>query len=157
MQELKHQERKMLENVAMVKAAPPSLAVIVSLSPAKLSALERAQKFIDGLAAGKTVIGLAQELNVSPMTLYRDFDEWMKTNGPAHLQVEWLKLYEQLKLTNPEKALECLTRLLCKVMEKEAKIEVNMSSTKNLTIIKMWQPNAANGKTEGSNPAVLPI
>lgn len=105
-----------------------------TLTPAKLNALERADKFIEGLKEGKSVVQLAKELEVDRATLYRDFDEWLKTSGPAELYCEWLRDCASLKEANPEKVLDCKTRLLCKVFEKQSKVELNVTSQTAITI-----------------------
>lgn len=110
-----------------------------TVTPAKLSAFERAQKFIDGLKQGKSVVFLAQELEVDRATLYRDFDEWLKTSGPAELYVEWLRDSEELKKLKPEKVLECKTRLLCKILEKQAKVEVNVTNQTAVSVSECTQ------------------
>jgi hypothetical protein len=100
---------------------------VVTVTPAKFGAFERSQKFIDGLKLGKSIIQLAKDLDVDRATLYRDFDEWLKTSGPAYLQTEWLQAYEVMKLQNPVQAFVGLTRLVMKILEKQARIEVNVS------------------------------
>ena len=53
----------------------------------------------------------AEKAGLSRQTAYRYFDRWKQSEEAKLVDVEWWQLFLALKDDNPEKALECLTRL----------------------------------------------
>jgi hypothetical protein len=112
---------------------------------------ERRQKLIEKILQGKTISQIAKEIGVDRTTLYRDFDDWIKTDECQYIHTEWLRLYQQLKTENPEKAFDGLTKLLSMYVKKEPEINVNVdvtqktSNTANLIVnIEDYSPDEVN-------------
>jgi AcrR family transcriptional regulator len=97
------------------------------VTPKQLAILERQNRIVAAILQRKDITVIAKELGVDRATVYRNFEEWAKTEQAAHLQIEWLQQYEQMKLDDPFRAFEALTKLVMKLIEKQAKIEVNVN------------------------------
>ena len=104
-------------------------------TPKQLSIQERRNKVIALILQRVAVTDIAKQLNVDRSTIYADFEEWVKTEQANHLLIEWHQQYEKRK-DDPEsdKAFDNLTKVVMKIMEKQAKIEVNVSQTTNIDI-----------------------
>ena len=101
-------------------------------SPIKLSMEARRQEVINLLLKRKDVTEIAKILGVDRKTIYTDFQEWAKTEQATHLQIEWLNQYEMMKVANPEEAFAALTKVMMKLVEKQAKLEVNLTNQTNI-------------------------
>ncbi len=77
---------------------------------------------------------IAKKLGVDRKTVYNDFTEWAKTEQATHLQIEWLNQYEMMKVANPEEAFAALTKVMMKLVEKQAKVEVNLTNETNILL-----------------------
>jgi predicted DNA-binding protein (UPF0251 family) len=95
---------------------------------------------------------IAKKLGVDRKTVYNDFTEWAKTEQATHLQIEWLNQYEMMKVANPEEAFAALTKVMMKLVEKQAKLEVNL--TQNNMIKTEFNLNT-DGLSEADKNAVI--
>lgn len=77
---------------------------------------------------------IAEKLGVDRKTVYNDFTEWAKTEQANHLQIEWLQQYELMKVANPEEAFQALTKVMMKLVEKQAKLELNLTQNNSIQI-----------------------
>jgi hypothetical protein len=71
---------------------------------------------------------IAEKLGVDRKTVYTDFMEWAKSEQATYLQIEWMQQYENMKQEDPQTAFEALTKLMMKLLEKQAKIELNLTN-----------------------------
>ena len=110
------------------------------------------QTYIEHNILYETLDDIALHCGVNPRTIDRDIEKWKSKGGfDRFLEREFFSLYGKEKLQNPSRALDRILMLMMKRMPD--KVE---ASTKNLTIIRMWQPNDS-ANDAGSNPAVLPV
>jgi len=121
-------------------------------TPKQLSIQERRNKVIALILQRVAVTEIARQLKVDRSTIYADFEEWVKTEQANHLLIEWLQQYEQMKQDNPAEAFTALTKLVMKILEKQAKLEVNVSQQNNISnsfvvriVDNSKQPNPAAG------------
>lgn len=101
-------------------------------TPHQLTRKERTNHLIEGILQGKTICSIAEEIGVNRRTCIRDFEKWLQTSEQTKLHEEWFILYSKVKQDNPEKALECLTRLIAKTMVQ--KVEAKTEVTENKTV-----------------------
>ncbi len=116
------------EEALGLKPQKPKMQQNATLTPKQLSIQERRQRLIEGIFNGKEIQILTEELNCDRTTLYRDFEEWAKTDQAQHLLIEWHQQYEKMKGEDRAEAFRGLTRLVMKVLEKQAKVEVNVTN-----------------------------
>jgi IS30 family transposase len=107
---------------------------LLTLTPKQINIQERTDYIIEQLLNGKPVKCIAEELELDRSTIYEYFNEWIKTKQANYLILEWHNQYKQLKndSKNQSKAFEALTKLVMKILEKQAKVEVNVTQN-NLT------------------------
>ncbi|MCL2359835.1 hypothetical protein [Candidatus Bathycorpusculum sp.] len=77
---------------------------------------------------------VAKQLGVNRDTVLEDFKTWIQSEQATHLTLEWYRAYKKMKKTNSSRAFESLTRLLTKIFEKQAKLEVNVQNTTNIQV-----------------------
>ena len=66
---------------------------------------------------------IAKELGISRKTAYRYWQKWKQTEEAQMVDWEWWELYKKVKVVNPEKALECLTRIKHKMIVERAEVK----------------------------------
>lgn len=59
---------------------------------------------------------IAKEVGVSRKTAYNYWNKWKNSEEAQAIDMEWWALYLRVREVNPEKALECLTRLKHKMI-----------------------------------------
>jgi len=96
-------------------------------TPKQLGIQERREKVISLILKRFNITVIAQQLGIDRSTVYEDFEAWAKTEQAQYLQVEWLQQYELMKQKDPQTAFEALTKLMMKLLEKQAKLEVNLT------------------------------
>jgi hypothetical protein len=96
-------------------------------TPKQLGIKERREKVVALILKRFNITVIAQQLGIDRSTVYEDFEAWAKTEQATYLQVEWLQQYEQMKQDDPQTAFEALTKLMMKLLEKQAKLEVNLT------------------------------
>jgi len=103
-------------------------------TPKQISVAERRETVIGLLLQGRNVSAIAKQLGVDRSTIYEDFEAWTKTEQAKYLQIEWLQQYEAMKLEDPQTAFDALTKLMMKLLEKQAKLEVNLTQNNETTV-----------------------
>jgi hypothetical protein len=88
----------------------------------------RRQQVISLILQRMTPGKIAEKLGVDRKTVYTDFMEWAKSEQATYLQIEWMQQYENMKQEDPQTAFEALTKLMMKLLEKQAKIELNLTN-----------------------------
>jgi len=106
----------------------------VTNTPKKASADSRRSQVIDLLKKRKHPSKIAEQFNVTVRTIYRDVDEWMKSNLGSYLMVEWLQLSAEMKESDSAEVFQAITKLLLKYVEKQTKVEVNINQTSQIDI-----------------------
>jgi transketolase len=117
-----------MQEITLAEALfPPQTPQNSPATPTQLSMEARRQQVITLLLQQEEVGKIARKLGVDRKTIYTDFEAWAKTEQATHLQIEWLQQYESMKQENPEEAFQALTKLMMKLLEKQAKLEVNVT------------------------------
>lgn len=84
----------------------------------------------------KSFTQIAREVGVSRRTAYRYWHRWKQTEEAQHVDWEWWALFNKVRDSKPEKALECLTRIKHRmttekveenITVKEKKLQVNVN------------------------------
>jgi IS30 family transposase len=133
---------------------PTKTQQTATLTPKKVYIQQENAEMIDLIRQGLDITEIAKRLNVDRSTLYRRFDEWVKTEQASYLVYEWHQQYEFIK-QDPEtktKAFEALTKLVMKILEKQAKVEVTVNNQTNITsqvneLIKISRATECNNST----------
>jgi predicted DNA-binding protein (UPF0251 family) len=100
------------------------------LSPKQQQIETRREKIITLLLEENLDIKTAaKQLGVHRDTVHEDFKAWIQTKQADHLTLEWHHQYKKMQTTHPTKAFEALTRLLTKILEKQATLEINLQNT----------------------------
>ncbi len=66
---------------------------------------------------------IAKELGISRKTAYRYWNRWKQSEEAQTVDWEWWNLYFKVREVNPEKALECLTRIKHKMIVEKQEIK----------------------------------
>jgi hypothetical protein len=109
-----------------------------NVTPKRVTIQEKTDQLIDLLFRGhKTFTQAAKEIGVSRKTAWTYFTRWKETSEAQLVDTEWWALYLRLKDDNPEKALECLTRLKYRMTTEKKEIEKTINKTVNLNVKSM--------------------
>lgn len=66
---------------------------------------------------------IAKEIGIGRRRAYRLWNKWKQTEEAQMVDWEWWELYKKVKVVNPEKALECLTRIKHKMIVERAEVK----------------------------------
>jgi hypothetical protein len=102
-------------------------------TPKKLGIAERREQTISLILQGMDITAIAKKLGVDRSTVYEDFDAWAKSEQTKYFQIEWLQQYKLMKDDDPQTAFEALTKLMMKLLEKQAKIEFSLTQNNTTT------------------------
>lgn len=101
------------------------------MTPKRKTQLELTDALITKLFKGHTSFSEAcKQLGLTRQRGYRLFDKWKQTEEARAVDYEWWSLYEKVKADNPEKALECLTRIKHKMIVEKAEIKQEIKEIK---------------------------
>lgn len=112
----------------------PELPQISPTTPKQVSQETKKQQVIALIFQGYNPGKIAEKLGIDRKTVYNYFSEWAKTEQANHIQIEWLQQYEIMKLSNPEEAFQALTKVMMKLVEKQAKLELNLTQNNQTNI-----------------------
>ena len=112
-------------------------------TPLQLTQEIRKQQVISLILQRMNPGKIAEKLGVDRKTVYNDFMEWAKSEQASYLQVEWMQPYEVMKQEDPQTAFDALTKLMMKLLEKQAKVEFNLTQN-NQTNIQVDISNEVN-------------
>lgn len=112
----------------------PTIPHISPTTPKQVSQESKKQQVITLIFQGCNPGKIAEKLDIDRKTVYNYFSEWAKTEQANHIQIEWLQQYELMKVANPEEAFQALTKVMMKLVEKQAKLEVNLTQNNNYQI-----------------------
>lgn len=70
----------------------------------------------------------AEKVGLKRNRAYRLWNRWKQTEEAQNIDMEWWALYLQLKDKNPEKALECLTRLKYRMTTEKSEVNIKKVS-----------------------------
>lgn len=100
-------------------------------TPRRLSNQQLTDKLIETLFTGKYTFTKAAELTgLKRNRAYRLFRKWKDTEEAHRVDSEWWSLYLQVRKKNPEKALECLTRIKHKLIVEKAEVKQEIREIK---------------------------
>ena len=78
----------------------------------------------------------ANQIGITRQRAYRLWNRWKQTEEAQQIDNEWWNLYLTVKDQNPEKALECLTRLKYRLTTEKVEVKENVKvEEKHVTII----------------------
>jgi transposase-like protein len=73
---------------------------------------------------------IAKELGISRATAWRYWTRWKQTEEAQAVDWEWWNLYNQVRVVNPEKALECLTRIKYRMTTEKLEVQKTIKEIK---------------------------
>ena len=92
---------------------------------------ELTDQLVEKLFKGhKTFSQACKELNISRPRGYRLWEAWKQSDEAQLVDCEWWDLYLTVKQDNPEKALECLTRLKYRMTTEKREINKTVKAIK---------------------------
>ena len=125
-----------------------------TVTPKRKTQLELTDQLIEALFQGhKTFSQACKDLGLSRPRAYRLWNKWKENQEAQLIDTEWWDLYLTVKQENPDKALECLTRLKYRMITQKAEIKQDITA-KQIKIVRMWQPNDPATSTARSNPQI---
>lgn len=95
---------------------------------------------------------IAKELGVSRKTAYRYWEKWKQTEEAQAVDWEWWNLYNQVRVVNPEKALECLTRIKYRMTTEKLEVQKTVKEIKLA-----WNVNTNTANTLQPTPETATI
>jgi hypothetical protein len=100
-------------------------------TPRRLSNQQITDQLIETLFTGKyTFSQAAQQVGIKRNRAYRLFNKWKETEEAKQIDMHWWALYLRLKDENPEKALECLTRLKYRMTTEKHEVNATVKAIK---------------------------
>jgi len=118
-----------LEEALGLPPTPTPTREVTQLTPCKIAQAQRDEIIVAKIVIQRIPIEtVGKEHSLSSSQIYRIIEEWAKTQQAIYLQVEWYRQYEEMKKINPVEAFRNLTKVMTKILEKQAKIEVNVSN-----------------------------
>jgi hypothetical protein len=90
-------------------------------------------------------------VGISRTTGYEYWKAWQETEEATYINTEWWSLYHLVKKRSPVDALRMLTQLKLRFHPEKVEFKGEMTE-KQITIVRMWQPNASPQGTPNSNP-----
>lgn len=122
-------------------------------TPKSMTKQDLTDQLIDKLFHGhKTFSQSCKELGLTRNRGYRLWNKWKESEEAQLVDTEWWDLYLTVKQTNPEKALECLTRLKYKMITEKKEVQATIKE-----IRLEWQidePSKTSDKVYSSPGAV---
>jgi len=73
---------------------------------------------------------IAKDIGISRKTAYRYWNRWKQTEEAQAVDMEWWSLYLKVREANPEKALECLTRIKHKMITDRHEVQATIKEIK---------------------------
>jgi hypothetical protein len=104
------------------------------LTPKQYAITHRRSQLTAYLLKGNTLAEFAKEQSISEDTAQDDFATLVRDGLGISLVEEWMGEYAKMKKANRLIAFKSLTDLIKKVLEKEAKIAVNVQNTTNVSV-----------------------
>ena len=102
-----------------------------NVTPCRITKQERIDQLIDHLFNGHLSFAkAAAKVGVTRRQAYRYFNEWKQSHEAQQIDSEWWSLYLRLRDENPEKALECLTRLKYRMITEKHEIKATVKEIK---------------------------
>lgn len=110
---------------------PPTPKPTQTVTPKRKTVQEKTDQLIEHLFHGhKTFTQAAKEIGVSRKTAWTYFTKWKESSEAQLVDTEWWALYLRLKDENPEKALECLTRLKYRMTTEHREVKAEIKQIK---------------------------
>jgi AraC-like DNA-binding protein len=127
--------------------------IIQNDTPRRLSNQQITDQLIETLFTGKyTFSQAAERVGIKRNRAYRLFNKWKETEEAKQIDMHWWALYLRLKDENPEKALECLTRLKYRMTTEKREV------TKTVKEIRLeWQVEPETPNTVQTTPETIRI
>jgi hypothetical protein len=104
------------------------------LTPKQYGVQHRRKQLAIHMLQGGTLIEFARVQGISEDTAQDDFAFLVRDGLGTALVEEWMGEYSKMKKSNRAIAFRALTNLLKKVLEKEAKIAVNVQNNTNIQV-----------------------
>jgi len=99
------------------------------LTPKQQNQQNLTDQMLNLITQGRTnFTNICQQLGISRPTGYKYWQDWKQTEEASLIDWEWWSLYEEVRKKNPEKALECLTRLKHKMITEKLEVKEEVTS-----------------------------
>lgn len=101
-----------------------NLKTIQTSTPKSIKKHELTDQLLTKLFQGhKTFTQACQDLHLTRNRGYKLWNDWKQTSEAQLVDTEWWELYLRMKTENPEKALECLTRIKHRMTTEKREIQ----------------------------------
>jgi len=109
--------------------------MLESLTPKQAIIQQRTDQMLKLLFQGHmTFTKIAEAIGVERTVAYDYWNAWKKTEEASALDWEWWELYNRVKENNPDKALECLTRLKYKMIVEKIETKTEITSEEKVQL-----------------------
>jgi hypothetical protein len=108
-----------------------SLGLVQNDTPKRLTNQQLTDQLIEILFTGHSTFSqAATQLGIKRNRAYRLWNRWKDTEEAKQIDLHWWALYLRLKDENPEKALECLTRLKYRMTTEKHELKAELKEIK---------------------------
>ena len=132
----------MTQEITIPNSELINIETLQTITPKRKTQIELTDQLIDLLFHGhKTFSQASKELGLTRPRAYRLWNKWKQSTEAQLVDTEWWDLYLKVKQENPEKALECLTRLKYRMITEKHELQATIKAIK---LEWKLEPNLAN-------------